>query len=343
MAVRIVQVCGLWFWVAFALFVFVVIHQSQSILPVTATGSLRHGPSDSKLPEPIRSKGLSTLQRMARSEAAWQSSVILRHEMAAKHPDNPNVPFFPAQELHLFGQFPYTLWDFFPATYTCPHDIQRVGRLGDGGKWVCGMSLYEARLEPSASRPSDETIIYSFGVNDESTFEAEMLARVPSAVIYAFDFSVTSFGPQLAPAHQERAHFKQVGLGSKDEVNRTPQFFTLSTLMAQNKHTYMDILKIDVEGSEYQAFDAFMDWVDANGGVMPIGQVMIELHLMDDKNVNFERFTAWWERLEGFGMRPTWLEVNLMAVTLGKGKTDPRCVEYVWVNSKDPRSILLAE
>jgi hypothetical protein len=76
---------------------------------------------------------------------------------------------------------------------------------------------------------------------------------------------------------------------------------------------------------------------------LPIGQVMIELHLIDDANVNFDVFTKWWERLESFGMRPTWLEVNLLAVTLGEGKTDPRCVEYVWINGKDEKSILLQE
>jgi hypothetical protein len=106
----------------------------------------------------------------------------------------------------------------------------------------------------------------------------------------------------------------------------------------------MDILKIDIEGSEYAAFDAFMDSLEIAGTTtLPIGQVMIELHLMDDENVNFDRFTKWWERLESFGMRPTWLEINLLAVTLGQGKTDPRCVEYVWINSKDEKSILLQE
>jgi len=199
------------------------------------------------------------------------------------------------------------------------------------------MSLYEERKKP-------ETIIYSFGVNDESTFEAEMLARVPTAQIYAYDFSVTKFGPQLPASYLPRAHFKQVGLGDKDELDRQPQFLTLKSLMDENKHTYMDILKIDIEGSEYGAFDAFMDSFEAAGATtLPIGQVMIELHLMDDENVNFDRFTKWWERLEGFGMRPTWLEINLLAVTLGKGKTDPRCVEYVWINSKDEKNILLQE
>jgi len=264
--------------------------------------------------------------------------------MAREHPNHPKIPFFPAQQLSDFGKYPYTLWDFFPATYTCPHDIQRVGRLGDGGKWVCGMSLYEAKPGLTVSHPTSETIIYSFGVNDESTFEAEMLSRIPSAHIYAYDYSVTKFGPQIPASHAARAHFKQVGLGDKDDLTRQPQFFTLKSLMNQNSHTYIDILKIDIEGSEYTAFDSFMDSFKAAGATtLPIGQVMIELHLMDDQNVNFERFTKWWERLEGFGMRPTWLEINLLAVTLGKGKTDPRCVEYVWINAKDEKSILLQE
>ena len=129
---------------------------------------------------------------MALSEQSWRSSVSLRHQMAIAHPQHPRIPLFPAQKLDDFGKYPYTLWDFFPATYTCPHDIQRVGRLGDGGKWVCGMSLYEsreARFAPAITqhktRIRSETIIYSFGVNDESTFEAEMLSRIPSAHSHA--------------------------------------------------------------------------------------------------------------------------------------------------------------
>jgi hypothetical protein len=293
---------------------------------------------------------------MARSENAWKSSVNLRHKMVIDHPDHPRIPFFPAQRLDDFSRYPYTLWDFFPATYTCPHDIQRVGRLGDGGKWVCGMSLYEARPAPAQLPSSAEiakmsatdavkaqhgqTIIYSFGVNDESTFEAEMLERIPSAQIFAYDFSVDKFGPQLSSAYASRAHFSKVGIGAKNEPQKSPPFYSLSGLMAQNNHSYIDILKIDIEGAEYEALDAFMNDCEV-AGVLPIGQVMIELHLVDDEHVNFERFQKWWERLETFGMRPAWLEINLLAVTLGAGKTDPRCVEYVWINANDEKSLLL--
>ncbi|ESZ90958.1 hypothetical protein SBOR_8651 [Sclerotinia borealis F-4128] len=264
---------------------------------------------------------------MARSEASWLTSVNSRHEMATQHPSYPRIPFFPAQQVSDFDKTPYTLWDFFPATWTCPHDIQRVGRLGDGGKWVCGMSLYEkyaassSSFSPPSSPPSPpsqpktekgtaikikpkpkpqskpkekQITIYSFGVNDESTFEAEMLTRIPTAQIHAYDFSVLNFGPQLSPSHAPRAHFSQLGLGAIDDATRSPPFYTLQTLMLQNNHTYIDILKIDIEGSEYTALDAFMDFCEKAGkDVLPVGQMMIELHLVDDKNVDFERFLKW--------------------------------------------------
>jgi hypothetical protein len=78
---------------------------------------------------------------------------------------------------------PFLIWDFFTASFTCPWEMERVGRLGDGGKWVCGMSKYTESAKP-------KTIIYSFGVNLESSFEAAMLDKVPNAEIFAYDFSV---------------------------------------------------------------------------------------------------------------------------------------------------------
>ncbi|KAG4427478.1 hypothetical protein IFR05_017040, partial [Cadophora sp. M221] len=71
MGLRIVQVCGLWFWVAFTFFIVVVMHQSRTLIHLpssTSPSSIHHG--------------LTTLQRMARSETAWRSSVTVRHQMA---------------------------------------------------------------------------------------------------------------------------------------------------------------------------------------------------------------------------------------------------------------------
>ncbi|KAF1946429.1 hypothetical protein EJ02DRAFT_233253 [Clathrospora elynae] len=318
------------------------------------------------LPSQRLSKPSSLLQawiqdRTVLSEKSWKKSVELRDQMAKQHPDNPKVPFFPTD----FLRFPFTIWDFFPATWTCPHDIQRVGRLGDGGKWVCGMNIYEGLPAPTAMQENVEIreapikaqeglVIYSFGINAESSFEAEMLERVPSARIWGYDFSVDAWGPQIAAAYRDRTFFKKVGLGKEDKHESSPPFWTLPSLMKENNHTYIDILKIDIEGSEYDALDTMMDAFDntrsaSGNSVLPIGQVMIELHLGDGvhfdsrdagSNVDFERFRNWWERLERMGMRPVWMEINLFAVTLGNSKSDPRCTEYVWVNAKDERSVL---
>lgn len=79
----------------------------------------------------------------------------------------------------------YTGLFFF--SFMCPHDIQRVGPLSDGGKWLCGMSLYE-------EHPRAKCVIYSFGVNYETRFEGEMLDRT-DCEIFAYDASVTAMGP----------------------------------------------------------------------------------------------------------------------------------------------------
>lgn len=78
-------------------------------------------------------------------------------------------------------------WWYFPASFMCPHDIQRVGPLSDGGKWICGMSLYE-------EKPRAKCVIYSFGINYETRFEGEMLQRT-DCEIYAYDASVSGVGP----------------------------------------------------------------------------------------------------------------------------------------------------
>lgn len=69
---------------------------------------------------------------------------------------------FPARNGRTYFSFPYSVWDLVPASWNCPYEVERIGRMGDGGKWVCGMSRYEKNSRPC--------ILYSFGVQNESSF-----------------------------------------------------------------------------------------------------------------------------------------------------------------------------
>ena len=52
-----------------------------------------------------------------------------------------------------FSSFP---GDFFTAAFQCPHRVGRVGTLGDGGKWVCGLDRVARQKK---------CVIYSFGLS----------------------------------------------------------------------------------------------------------------------------------------------------------------------------------
>lgn len=57
-----------------------------------------------------------------------------------------------------------SLGDFFPPAFFCPHELERVGALGDGGKWVCGINQLQEK---------EDCVVYSIGTlgSSSSTFE----------------------------------------------------------------------------------------------------------------------------------------------------------------------------
>lgn len=147
----------------------------------------------------------------------------------ANHCPRNSYPSVDGQSYH---DHPYTIWDFTPASWGCPHEMERVGRMGDGGKWVCGMSRYE---KLSRTR---KCVIYSFGVRDESSFENEMLSRT-ECEIWAYDYTVVDFGEQLEPQNRPRAKFMQAGISGKTDETKDPKFYSIQDLMKMNNHEYM--------------------------------------------------------------------------------------------------------
>ena len=236
--------------------------------------------------------------------------------------------------------------------------MERHGALGDGGKWICGLS----RL---AEKP--DCIVYSFGafflvlctvnynpflvflgINHESSFEAEVLSNTRHCQIWGYDFSVNSFGPEISNSLRHRAHFHAYGLSGQDKhgPDDNPPMYTLESLMKMNGnfcpnhfridkpqlwqilqftgHTHIDLLKIDIEGWEFETMTDFLKPYVDSGKPLPFGQLSMEIHLWDK---SFESFLGWWEMLEAAGLRPFATEPNLVYLNYNKKKGTPDLAE----------------
>lgn len=203
-------------------------------------------------------------------EEQYQIAIQEREALVKLYGPSPeDVDAFPHRQL-------YTLWDFFIPAFRCPHRVQRIGVLGDGGKWFCGLKQLSQQRAPC--------VIYSFGINGESSFEAAVLTAAPQCEIWGYDFSVNAFGPEIEtiPDLQARSHFFPYALGSEDSPNADPPTFTLQTLMKKNGHTFVDVLKVDVEGAEFDSLKTFVDhfvpWDAPDDVVLPVGQMQLEIH-----------------------------------------------------------------
>ncbi len=61
--------------------------------------------------------------------------------------------------------------DFFIPAFQCPHRVERIGTLGDGGKWTCGVDRVAKQ---------EKCVIYSFGLSP-------CLSPLPLSVTSEFD------------------------------------------------------------------------------------------------------------------------------------------------------------
>ena len=73
-------------------------------------------------------------------------------------------------------------------------------------------------------------------------------------------------------------------------------------------HTHIDILKIDIEGWEFETMTTLLNPYIASGEPLPFGQLQIEIHIWNNKP--FAEFLTWWETLESAGLRPFLTEAS---------------------------------
>lgn len=141
---------------------------------------------------------------------------------------------------------------------------------------------------------NDKSAVYSGGVGRDVTFEHALVRRFGCSVVL-FDPSPTGLetmalpenkiplfkfhpvglagqcgtlklAPPLNPA--EGSWFKQAAGAGMVEV----PCVDLSTLMQRNGHEHVDLLKIDIEGAEYEVID------DLLRRRLPVKQILVEFH-----------------------------------------------------------------
>jgi len=110
---------------------------------------------------------------------------------------------------------------------------------------------------------------------------------------------------------------------------------TLESLMKQNGHTFIDVLKIDIENSEFPTMDDLISFYD--GRPLPFGQLLIEIHAWTWTHPKAKPLIKWFENLEKAGLRPFMAEPNLVAANYHGA---PQLCEYSFINVKGRHALI---
>lgn len=145
----------------------------------------------------------------------------------------------------------------------------------------------------------EQAVIYSFGVGEDISFDLELMDRF-QLEIHAFDPSPRSIDWVRQQDLKEGFHFYPYGLAASDgnlsfsepeepgiqslKLSRSIMdmetgknimelpVHRLSTIMQKLKHDRIDILKMDIEGAEYEVIE------DILSSAIPVSQLLIEFH-----------------------------------------------------------------
>lgn len=153
-----------------------------------------------------------------------------------------------------------------------------------GGWWVCATDL------------SADSIVYSLGIGTDITFDLSMIEALGVAV-HAFDPTPGSVDYLKSTALPDGFHWRQYGVGGHDGLARffrpdNPLHIShtlvaqtrthaeaievevrrLSTIMRELGHAAVDVLKMDIEGAEYDVLDDILEHQ------LPVRQILVEFH-----------------------------------------------------------------
>mmetsp|Transcript_2394 Transcript_2394/g.6478 ORF Transcript_2394/g.6478 Transcript_2394/m.6478 type:complete len:323 (-) Transcript_2394:49-1017(-) len=166
-------------------------------------------------------------------------------------------------------------FECFEPVWSCLEE--RVGAVGDGGKWLCEVD----RIRALARETRRACLIYSFGSNGDYSFEQHAHERMPECEIFTFDPTV-NLRKYPPPSFLK---FLPWGISTVDNVSARAelgrlakpgaQMFRLQTMMQLLGHAgrEVSVMKIDVEGAEYRVFEDL-----SREDFFPFRQIQLETH-----------------------------------------------------------------
>ncbi|KAJ7757718.1 methyltransferase domain-containing protein [Mycena maculata] len=247
------------------------------------------------------------VQTLEGNERRYRYTIVARGKFIEKS-GGRHIPAFPPPRgvASTFGG--YVLWDMFIPSFTCPFPMYRVGTLADGGKWVCGLERV------MHNRPN--CIVYSLGYQTpaSSSFEQDVLRSSSGCQVYGFDVNAMEGAPTTWPwggivSDRSRVHFNDFSV-----ANRTADTYrSLYSVMWEFGHDFVDILKVDLEGSEFATLVSII--ADSEGEPLPFGQLLVKVHIGRSPDMTtVDHFGQWFEKLEWAGLRPYYFEISMLDV-----------------------------
>jgi FkbM family methyltransferase len=157
-----------------------------------------------------------------------------------------------------------------------------LGNLSTGCAWNLSLEGLNA-----------QSVVYSGGVGRDITFEHALVQRFGCSIVL-FDPSPTGLETMSKPENQDK-HFTfcPVALAGQcgtlklappqneaegswfahdDSATLEVRAVDLATLMKENGHRHIDLLKLDIEGAEYGVLDHILE------RRIPVRQVLVEFH-----------------------------------------------------------------
>ncbi|GAB0489430.1 hypothetical protein MMPV_000649 [Pyropia vietnamensis] len=156
----------------------------------------------------------------------------------------------------------------YEPNFSCAFE-QRLGNAGDGGKWVCDPTSIPSAL---AGR---QCVVYSVGSGRRVGFEKAVHQALPDCRIFTFDHTVGEEGGKAVPPY---VTFLPYGLTAEDEPGSPMR--GLGSIRKElghepsNRGVSLEILKVDIEGEEY---NALLPWL-RSGALDGVRQLLIEIH-----------------------------------------------------------------